>query len=125
MSVAPTLASNTTAQIREATRVVDALSGTHRGLHRPADIGRGAVTGLSSSLHGPVIWVTYPTLVPRTGRDTGGRNGRREGRTGTGPWYPGDGHIRPHKEWMTNIGLALGTADVAGDASMRSESWGA
>jgi hypothetical protein len=55
MSVAPTLASNSTAPLREATHGVDALSGTHRGctaLPVPvvalSRIGHRPITGRSS-----------------------------------------------------------------------------
>jgi hypothetical protein len=116
MSVAPTLASNSTAPLREATHAVDARSGPHRGCtalpvpvvalsricHRP-------ITGRSSGLR------TLPLYYGQGATRADGMG--REGRTGAGLWYPGDGHIRPHREWMTDIGSALGRTDVAGDAS--------
>jgi hypothetical protein len=56
MSVAPTLASNSTAQLREATHVVDALSGTHRGC---------------TALPVPVVALSRICHRPITGRSSG------------------------------------------------------
>src|SRR5437764_11281809 len=61
--------------------------------------------------------VPYPCTTDRA------RHGRMErgarAAQAQDPWYPGDGHIRPHRERMTDIGSAPGTTDVAGDASLR------
>jgi hypothetical protein len=102
--------------VQAASAKVDALSGPHRGCtalpvpvvalsricHRP-------ITGRSSGLR------TLPLYYGQGATRADGMG--REGRTGAGLWYPGDGHIRPHREWMTDIGSALGRTDVAGDAS--------